>query len=139
MSYLLDTNVISEFFRKRPNINVLTWLDDIPEQALFVSVLTIGEIRKGIEKTKDTRRKEKIRIWLEHDIKAYFQERILKIDDQIAERWGRLMNETKNPPAAIDSLIAATALAHDLRLVTRNVSDFQYPALEVINPWNHQK
>lgn len=136
MSYLLDTNVISELVRPKPSENVLNWFSLIPEQALYISVLTLGEIRKGIEKLTDAKRKEKLRVWLENDLTQRFDSRVLNIDQGVAERWGRLQNEMKRPIPAIDSLIAATALHYDLRLVTRNINDFNYPSLEVICPWD---
>jgi predicted nucleic acid-binding protein len=135
MSYLLDTNVISELVRSKADKKVLEWFQKIPPEALYISVLTLGEIRKGVEACKDRKRKERLRLWLEIDLPEWFGNRILLIDHLIADRWGRLQNEMKKPIPAIDSLIAATALHHDLRLVTRNNKDFDYPALQVINPW----
>src|SRR5574341_1662011 len=108
MSYLLDTNVISETIRRKPNRAVMSWLDEIPGEALFISVLTLGEIRKGIELLGDKRRQEKLRIWLEQEIPAWFEERILSIDFAVADRWGRLIAEAGRPVSAIDSLLAAT-------------------------------
>ncbi len=139
MSYLLDTNVVSETVRNRPNRLVIEWLDQIPAQALFVSVLTLGEIRKGIEGLTDKKRREKLRIWLEHDLTDWFEVRVLPVDIAVADRWGRLVAEAGRPVPTIDSLLAATALHHELRLVTRNASDFLYPGLEVINPWQNMK
>ncbi len=135
MSYLLDTNVLSEFARTQPNKNVLAWLEAVPEEALFLSVLSIGEIRKGIENLTDKTRKEKLRLWLEHNLTNRFKGRILTIDRHIAERWGELLGKSKRPLPAIDSLLAATALHHELRLVTRNMKDFQDIDIELINPW----
>lgn len=135
MSYLLDTNVISEIVRPKPDEQVVNWFKTIPDEALYISVLTLGEIRKGAEMVSDDKRKEKLRLWLEIDLAQWFNDRILKIDHFIADRWGRLQSEMKKPISAIDSLIAATALHHDLRLVTRNVKDFKYPSLQVICPW----
>ena len=135
MSYLLDTNVISELVRSNPDKNVSHWFSQVPDETLHISVLTLGEIRKSIEKVSNATRKEKFRIWLEHKLPEWFKERILSIDHLVAERWGKLQSEMKRPLPAIDSLIAATALHYDLNLVTRNVSDFQYPSLTVINPW----
>ncbi len=135
MSYLIDTNVISELFRSTANPKVISWFNQVSEDSLYISVLTIGEIRKGIEKLPESRRKEEIRIWLENDLQIKFNGRILSIDQQIANRWGRLLNEVNRPVPAIDSLLAATALHYDLRLVTRNLNDFEYPSLQVINPW----
>lgn len=135
MSYLLDTNIISETVRRNPNKTVISWLDQIPSDGLFVSVLTLGEIRKGIEALSDRRRREKLRLWLEHDLPAWFEGRVIPVDLAVADRWGRLLAEVGRPVPTIDSLLAATALHHELRLVTRNAGDFDYPGLEVINPF----
>lgn len=136
MSYLLDTNVISEIIRVKPNENVIKWFKTISNDALYMSVLTLGEIRKGVEKVSENTRKEKLRLWLEHDLLEWFGDRILPINQQVADKWGRLQHYAKHPIPAIDSLIAATALYYDLRLVTRNNKDFQHPDLEIINPWD---
>lgn len=135
MSYLLDTNIVSETVRRNPNKAVISWLDQVPAEALFVSVLTLGEIRKGIEALSDRRRREKLRLWLEHDLPAWFEGRMLPVDLAVADRWGRLLAEVGRPVPTIDSLLAATALHHELRLVTRNAGDFDYSGLEVINPF----
>jgi predicted nucleic acid-binding protein len=135
MSYLIDTNVISELVRQNPNKNVLAWFSKIPDDALHISVLTLGEIRKGIEKIKEEERKERLRLWLEHKLPAWFNGRILSIDQHVADRWGRLQFHAGRPLPAIDSLLAATSLHYDLRIVTRNEQDFNFPPLEVINPW----
>lgn len=135
MSYLLDTNILSETVRRAPNKSVLAWLDQIPGEALFVSVLTLGEIRKGIEAITDKKRREKLRLWLEHDLPVWFEGRVLPVDLAVADRWGRILAEVGRPVPTIDSLLAATALHHELRLVTRNATDFEYPGLEVINPF----
>ena len=135
MSYLLDTNVISELVRLKPAKAVLAWFENIPSDALHISVLTLGEIRKGVEQMPDGARREKLRLWLEHDLADWFETRVLPIDIQVADRWGRLIAQMGRPVPSIDSLLAATALHHELRLVTRNQKDFDYPGLEVINPW----
>ena len=136
MSYLLDTNVICEIIKSRPEQNVLDWINKVPEKNLFISVLTLGEIRKGIEKIPDIKRREFIRLWLENDLPTYFAERILTIDLNVADQWGRLQGSLKGHVLpAIDGLLAATALSHNLRLVTRNEKDFTHCSLEVINPW----
>ncbi len=137
MSYLLDTNVVSETIRRQPNKLVIGWLEHIPAEALFVSVLTLGEIRKGIERLADKKRREKLRLWLEHELPAWFEGRVLPVDLAVADRWGRLLAEAGRPVPTIDSLLAATALHYELRLVTRNARDFDYPGLEVINPWQN--
>src|SRR3990167_2691138 len=135
MSYLLDTNVISEFSKPKPNNKVLHWLTRIPVHDIYLSVLTLGELRKGVEQVSDPHKKEKLRIWLEHEVPNLFGPRILFIDKHVVDRWGRLLAEMQRSLPAIDSLIAATALHFDLCLVTRNTTDFDYPSLEVINPW----
>jgi toxin FitB len=135
MNYLLDTNVISELARAKPEQAVLQWFADIPNEALYISVLTIGEIRYGIEKITDVKRKEKLRIWLENDLSQLFEDRILPINQHITDKWGRLRFQMKRPLPAIDSLLAATAIVHDLCFVTRNDKDFKFPGLELINPW----
>jgi hypothetical protein len=136
MSYLLDTNVISELVRPKVNENVLKWFRSIPDDYLHISVLTLGEIRKAVENVTDKTRKEQLNVWLEHDLKEWFKEKILPIDQAIADIWGKLQNQKKHPIPVSDSLIAATALHHNLQVVTRNIQDFQYSLLEVINPWN---
>lgn len=138
MSYLLDTNVLSEMVRKEPNERVLQWFEKTPDQLLYVSVLTLGEIRKGVEVITDTTRRERVRIWLEKDLPTWFGERILPIDIDVADEWGRLCAHMGRPLPAIDSLLAATALRHKLRLVTRNTKDFNYPSLMLISPWESQ-
>lgn len=135
MSYLLDTNVISELVRARPDKNVLAWFGHMPDDALYLSVLTLGEIRKGVERLADSSRREKLRVWLEHDLREWFGPRILPIGADVADRWGRLLSDVGRPVPSIDSLLAATALHHELRLVSRNVKDFKYAGVEVINPW----
>ena len=135
MSYLLDTNIVSETVRRKPNKAVIAWLDRLPGEALFVSVLTLGEIRKGI-RPSPTKRREKLRLWLEHELPVWFEGRVLAVDLAVADRWGRLLAEVGRPVPTIDSLLAATALHHELRLVTRNSGDFDYPGLEVINPFH---
>ncbi|MBI5542514.1 MAG: type II toxin-antitoxin system VapC family toxin [Deltaproteobacteria bacterium] len=135
MSYLLDTNVLSETVRPRPEPAVLEWLNAVPDEALCISALTLGEIRRGVEGLGPGRRRERLRVWLERELPAWFGERVLPVDREVADRWGRLVAEVGRPVPAIDSLLAATALHHELRLVTRNGRDFEYPGLVVIDPW----
>lgn len=135
MSYLVDTNVISELVRPKPAKTVLAWFENIPSEALHISVLTLGEIRRGVEQMPDGARREKLRLWLEHELVDWFGTRILLIDIPVADRWGRLVAQIGRPVPSIDSLLAATALHYELRLVTRNQKDFDYPGLEVVNPW----
>ena len=135
MSYLLDTNLLSETVRPKPDPGVNRWLDTVPDEALYISVLTLGEIRRGIERLTEGTRRERLRVWLEHELPDWFGDRLLAVDQAVADRWGRLLAEAARPMPSIDSLLAATALHHDLRLVTRNAKDFDYPGLEVISPW----
>lgn len=98
-------------------------------------MLTLGEIRKGVEQVPDGTRREKLRLWLEHELADWFGPRVLPVDIPVADRWGRPLAQMGRPVPSIDSLLAATVLHHELRLVTRNQKDFDYPGLEVINPW----
>lgn len=135
MNYLIDTNVISELVRPVPNSGVLDWFKEVPDEALFVSVLTLGEIRAGIERLERGERRERLRAWLETELRDWFEDRVLAVDTHVADRWGRLVGATGRASTAVDSLIAATAIQHDLRLVTRNERDFAFAGLEVVNPW----
>lgn len=139
MSYLLDTNVVSELARARPEPAVIEWISTVADDSLFLSVLTIGELRKGVEALPSGRKRESLRLWLETDLARWFGDRLLPVDAAVADRWGRLVAAAKSAPAAIDSLLAATALQHDLRLVTRNVADFAFQGLEVVNPWKTRR
>lgn len=133
--YLLDTNVISETVRARPDDNVMRWLDGLPPEQLFVSVLSLGEIRKGALLVQDTGRRSRLLEWLENDLAQWFDNRVLPVDAQVAALWAALLAEANNPLPAIDSLLAATAKAANLTLVTRNVRDFERMQVNVLNPW----
>lgn len=138
MSYLLDTCVIFELVRPEPNPAVLAWVRDCEEEALFLSVVTIGELEKGIAKVADSSRKKKLASWIRNDLAARFQSRILPVDLQVAARWGVLVGESERrgvPLPVIDSLIAATSLQHDLTVVTRNTADFERWGARCFNPW----
>jgi len=135
LSYLIDTNVLSELRRKQPDPQVVAWLQARPPQSLFLSVLTLGEIRKGIERVTDIGRQQAFLDWLEVELPNYFLNRLLNIDAHTADRWGRLMASAGRPLPAIDGLLAATALQHDLTLVTRNIKDFSGLQVKLISPW----
>jgi predicted nucleic acid-binding protein len=138
LNYLLDTNCISEPGRDRPEPRVLSWLDAVDESQLYLSVLTIGEIRKGASALPESRRRSRLEVWLERQIKVRFSGRILPIDEDIAERWGWLAAEAKirgRSLPVIDGLLAATALHHNLVLVSRNVTDFVSTSVPILNPW----
>lgn len=136
MSYLVDTNVLSELRRKKPSARVVGWFEQRPATTLYLSVLTLGEIRKGIEQVADKKRRHLLQDWLEVDLPAFFTGRILPVDLSVADRWGRLLASSSRSLPAIDSLLAATALEHDMALVTRNEKDFTGLSLTVINPWD---
>ena len=124
---------MSELVRPKPAAAVLAWFEDVPDASLYLSVLTLGEIRKGVERLPTGKRREQVRVWLEHDLREWFGARILDIDAAVAERWGRLLAQVDRPIPAIDSLIAATALHHDLR--RPDVHDFADTGVEVVNIW----
>jgi predicted nucleic acid-binding protein len=136
VSYLLDTNVLSELRRKTPNPAVSAWFAMRPATSLYLSVLTLGELRKGIDGVKDAARRLALSDWLQTEMSVFFMGRVLSIDEQVADRWGQLVAAARRPLPAVDSLLAATALVHGLSMVTRNAKDFEGLGLEVINPWS---
>lgn len=136
MKYLLDTNVISELVKPIPNQTVLKWINSINDEKLYLSVITIGEIRKGVAGIRDPQKQNKISLWLEVELPDYFEDRILNIDVKIADMWGQLQSNKAHPLPAIDGLIAATAKTHNLTLVTRNTKDFIHASIEIVNPWD---
>lgn len=138
MNYLLDTNVISELISKRPDKKVVEWLDRLEPNTIYLSVITIGEIRKGIEKLPLSKRRDRVKEWLEGDLLLRFQGRILEITTEVMLIWGELtgrLEKEGRPITAIDSLVAAIALHGNYRLVTRNEHDFQHTGVMMINPW----
>lgn len=135
MSWLIDTNVLSELRRKAPDGHVVRWVSQQPANTLYLSVLTLGEIRKGVEALADVKRRETLIDWLEIDLPAYFAGRILPVVSAVADRWGRLQAQAGRPVPAIDSLLAATAAHHGMTLVTRNVRDFDGLPVPLLNPW----
>ncbi len=137
MSYLIDTNVLSELRRKQPNPAVVAWVQARPASTLYLSVLTLGELRKGIATLGEGAKQQALNDWLEVELPQFFTGRVLQIDVAVADRWGSLMAQAGRPMPAIDSLLAATALVHGLQMVTRNQKDFDYPGLQTINPWLH--
>jgi toxin FitB len=136
LSYLVDTNVLSELRRKAPDARVIDWFSQRPTGTLYLSVLTLGEIRKGVEALPDPSRRLALLDWLETELPAFFVGRILPIDAAVADRWGRMVAQAGRPLPAIDSLLAATALQHGLILVTRNLRDVKGLEVQVINPWD---
>ncbi len=138
MRFLLDTCVISELVARQPNPDVVRWVDSVDEERFHLSVITVGEIKKGIERLPDSRRKSDLAEWLEDDLLIRFEDRILPIDMGTMLAWGVLTADLEKQGRrmpAIDSLIAATALQGSLGLVTRNEGDFAHSGVAVVNPW----
>lgn len=133
--WLVDTNVISELRRRDPDANVRAWFAQRPATELYLSVLTLGEIRKGVEALTDSGRRTVLSEWLERELPVFFAARLLPIDAGVAHQWGQLLAEAGRSLPAIDSLLAATALHHNLVLVTRNLKDFAGLPVQVLNPW----
>lgn len=135
--FLLDTNVISELVRPRPEPKVKAWIEATDENLLYLSVLTLGEIRKGITSLANATRRVTLETWLDSDLVLRFAGRILSIDQAIADRWGRLAAQvgSRSSFPVIDGLLAATALQHNLTLVTRNLRDFGGTGVPLFDPW----
>lgn len=142
MKYLLDTCLISELVKREPNPAVVSWLDEEDEQKFFLSVLNLGEVQKGISKLPDGAKKDELQAWVALDLVERFAGRILEIDLETALCWGRLQGEAEQAGEKLpvmDSLIAATAAAHGLVVVTRNVRDMERCQARVFNPWAGMK
>ena len=139
MKFLLDTNIISEPKQKRPNAQVLEWLEAQDESKLFLSVLTIGEIRKGTTRLDSGKKKAELEDWLEQ-LRVRFSRRILFLSEKTFLTWGKMCGEFERNGIvrpALDSLLEATALEHDLILVTRNVKNFQSSQVTILNHWGN--
>jgi len=135
--FLLDTNCISELVRLKPDPRVTAWIEAAEESLLYLSVLTLGEIRKGLAALPQGRR-SRLETWLEVELQARFSGKILSIDADVADRWGLLAAVAKikgKPLSAIDGLLAATAIHHNLTIVSRNAGDFTNTQVPVVNPW----
>lgn len=135
MNYLIDTNIISETITTNPNLAVVEFLEKIPNEKIYLSVLSVGEIRKGIEKLPTGKKKLVLEEWFQHALPDWFEDRILSVDTAVANTWGILMEKNARTLSAIDGLIAATAMTYDLCVVTRNENDFRIPGVQVVNPW----
>lgn len=135
--YLLDTNCISELMRVSPEPKVVRWFTSVKEDSLYLSVLTIGEIRKGVANLPSGKRRENLGIWLD-SLKQRFAGRVVPIDDLVAEQWGFLSSSAKRKGISIgvvDGLIAATAIQYEFTVVSRNFDDFSHVPVLVLNPW----
>lgn len=136
--FLLDTNCISELVRVKPEPRVVAWMDAADEGLLYLSVLTLGEIRKGMAVMSQGKRRTHLEAWLEADLQARFSGRILPVDWPVADRWGLITAQAKSEGFSlpvIDGLLAATAMHHNLTMVSRNISDFRRARVPVFNPW----
>lgn len=139
--YLVDTNIPSELTRDTPDAHVVDFLEDAGRESLFLSVMTLGEICKGIDILPISPKRTALQNWLDKDVRSWFRSRILPVTESIAERWGHLAAVAKRrgvTVAVVDGVLAATALEHDLTLVTRNVKDFADLGVVLLNPWSKQ-
>lgn len=135
-AYLLDTNIVSELSKRAPEPRVLSWFSGVSDAQLRLSVLSVGEIRRGIERLPDPLGRRRLQHWLDEQLLPWLGSRLLPIDLEVAEYWGQLGARAGRTLPAVDSLLAATALVNGLTLVTRNVADFGFPDLRCINPWD---
>lgn len=138
MNYLLDTCVLSEFTRRKPDERVIRWMDSIDEEKLFISVITVGEIQRRVERLPESRRKTGLLTWMNNGLIERFGQRILPLDTPTMFLWGSLtarLESSGRPLRVMDSLIAATALQHNLILATRNLTDFSPCGVQITNPW----
>lgn len=138
MNYLLDTCVISEALTRQPNPKVLEFVDNLDPEEVYLSAITIGELFKGIARLPASRRKNNLQTWFEDELLVRYEGKILALDAQALMTWGRLMARLEADGSvmpALDSLIAAIVLTHDMTLVTRNVSDFENSGVKIANPW----
>ena len=138
MSYLLDTNVVSEATRPRPNANVLNWVALQSPETLFISAITIGELRRGALLLAAGKKRKALLYWIETGIKGDFVGRILPVDTAVMECWAQLQATSEKAGTRVplmDSLLAATALTHGVTLVTRNTGDFKAVSVPLLDPW----
>ena len=138
MNFLLDTNVVSEAMQKQPSAVVLDWIAAQPEESLFISAITVGELRRGALLLSEGKRRRALLSWIETDIKPGFAGRILPIDTAVMEHWANLQVATRKlgrRMPVIDGLLAATALANGFSLATRNSADFEAAGVSLVNPW----
>jgi predicted nucleic acid-binding protein len=140
VNFLLDTNVVSEWVRPRPDAGVMTWLAEADEDRVFISIVTLAELRHGIERLPSGARRDRLDAWLTSQVPDRFETRVLSVDADIANAWGRIMARGQaagRPVGTMDAFIAATAEQHGLTLVTRNVTDFDILGIQLINPWGN--
>ncbi|MGO9486358.1 MAG: type II toxin-antitoxin system VapC family toxin [Rhodomicrobium sp.] len=139
MSFLLDTNAVSEWTKPKPDPGLSAWLDSTDEERIFLSVVTLAEIKFGIERLAAGRRRDTLESWLRDELISRFDGRLLSIDGQIAQAWGKIVASCAalgRPIGIMDGFIAATAAEHNLTLVTRNGADFANAKISLLNPWS---
>ncbi len=139
MNFLLDTNVVSEWVKPRPNAGVMHWLASVDEDRVHLSVVTLAELRHGIQRLSPGARRTRLEHWLQNDLAQRFATRILPVDAILADHWGRVLAQAEavgRPAGGMDALVAATSACFDLTLVTRNVSHFAPLGIRIINPWD---
>jgi tRNA(fMet)-specific endonuclease VapC len=138
VKYILDTDVVSELVARTPNPRVMAWLDSLDPDDVYLSIITVGELARGIEKLADSKRKALLRRWLQDDLLVRFDGHILPLELGVIFVWAPLVARLENtgrPLPALDSFIAATALSHESALVTRNEADFAKTGVRIVNPW----
>ena len=138
MTFLLDTNVVSEWVKPRPESRVVTWLAEVDEDRVFISVVTLGELRYGVERLPSSTRKHRLDDWVRHELPLRFEGRVLTVDARVADAWGTIVARRERAGkriGAMDALIAATAETHELTLVTRNTADFESAVKLLFDPW----
>ena len=137
MTFLLDTNAVSEWVKPRPNAGLMNWMESADEDRTFISVISLAELQYGVERLPAGSRRSRLEQWLRHELPLRFENRILPVEAQVAELWGRMVSRSEaagRPIGVMDAFLAATAESYQLTLVTRNVSDF--PLLKaVLDPW----
>ncbi len=141
MSYLLDTNVVSEWLKPQPDAGVVQWLAEVDEDRVYISVITLAELRHGIERLEEGRRRRRLDEWVTDELSLRFESRLLSIDQSIANAWGRIVAQGEalgQPIGAMDAFIAATAQVNGLTLVTRNTVHFRQFVQEILNPWKRR-
>jgi predicted nucleic acid-binding protein len=138
VKFLLDTNAVSEWVKPRPNPGIVQWFDEVDEDRTFLSVITLGELRRGVDRLPNGRRRDNLERWLTGDLLDRFTDRVLPVDSLVADEWGRLLARAETAGkaiAGIDGLVAATANVHNMQVVTRNVRHFRLAGVGVICPW----
>jgi hypothetical protein len=138
LSFLLDTNVISEWVKPRPHAGVIRWLAEADEDRVFISVISIAEVRRGLERMANGQRRDRIAAWLWEDLPARFEGRILPVDLAVAQEWGVTVERARSRGIGLgimDAFLAATAQARELTWVTRNTKDFRGLGMEIFDPW----